>query len=372
MRKLVYAPAACLCAMLLISQAALGQGGANPIGVIKGGGTPEVSMAAARAGLIAEGEPAVSRIVGDLLTPAGSSITSRLNAAICLAEIAKTGTSAALKDGLVKCAQDESPGVKYWGLIGLSRHKGATDEELATQLATALDWNQPRMLRLTAVDIARDRKLKAAAPYIMFMLEKLGTNYIIFRSQTFWALRNMAGKAPTPVTTAAPEEPALPEQPTLPTYGPPAGFGSAPGAGGYGGYRDAEDAEVGWTGGMPYSEEVALPAEVLPTAPAAVAKPGETVFLTSKQIDNIVQACTLAELQAGTDALEASPDVNDIRRIGAAVEIITEQAGDNAWGFTTVPSWQLQAPLLKALTWFKANRKSYLGGPKLAMEARPS
>ena len=371
MRKLVYAPAACLCAMLLIGQAALGQGGANPIGVIKGGGTPEVSMAAARAGLIAEGEPAVSRIVGDLLTPAGSSITSRLNAAICLAEIAKTGSSAALKDGLVKCAQDESPGVKYWGVIGLSQHKGVTDEELATQLATALDWNQPRMLRLTAVDIARDRKLKAAAPYIMFMLEKLGTNYIIFRSQTFWTLRNLAGKAPTPVPVMT----TAPEEPTLPTYGPPAGFGSAPGGyGGYVGYKDAEDAEVGWTGGTPYSEEVAPPAEVTPAAPAAVAKPGEIVFLTSQQIDNIVQnqACTLAQLQAGTDALEASPDVNDIRRIGAAVEIITEQAGDNAWGFTTVPSWQLQAPLLKALTWFKANRKSYPGGPRLAMEARPS
>lgn len=370
MRKFGYALAASLCAMLLIGQAALGQGGANPIEVIKAGGTTEASMAAARAGLIAEGEPAVSRIVGDLLTPAGSSITSRLNAAVCLADIAKTGTSAALKDGLVKCAQDESPGVKYWGVIGLSRHKGVTDEELATQLATALDWNQPRMLRLTAVDIARERKLKAAVPYIMLMLEKLGTNYIIFRSQTFWTLRSLAGKAPTPVT------PTAPEQPTLRRYGPPEGVGPDRGVLWMMPPSDEpmEEAEIGPAGGMPYSEEMAPPAEVTPRAPAAAAKPGETVFLTSKQIDNIVQAqaCTLAQLQAGTDALEASPEVNDIRRIGAAVEIITEQVGDNALGFTTVPSWQLQAPLLKALTWFKANRKSYPGGPKLAMEARPS
>jgi hypothetical protein len=198
------------------------------------------------------------------------------------------------------------------------------------------------------------------------MLERLGTNYIMFRSQTFWALRNLAGKAPTPVIMAALE------QPTWRPSGPREGFrqgtlselGLPP---------TADDEEMGPAGGMPYSEEmVPPPADVPPTAPVAVAKPGETVFLTSKQIDNIVQACTLAQLQAGADALEASSDVNDIRRIGSAVEIITEQAGDNALGFTSVPSWQLQAPLLKALTWFKANRKSYPGGPKLAMEARPS
>ena len=307
----------CLGIVSLGGHAAFGQAGMDSIGVIKAGGTPQMPLAAARASLIAQGEAAVPRIVAELLTPAGSSLTARMNAAVCLAEIAETGKSPQLKDALTKCIQDESPGVRYWGVIGIGRHKDVPDAELAKALTPALAWEQPRLLRLTAVEIAGRRKLKPTLPYIMFMLEKLGADYINIRSETFWPLRGYAG--------------ALAATATVAPVAPPA---------------------VSW--------------EALEGPPPPVR--AATPLVSTAAVEAIVAIAPQRLLQDAADKIENSTEANDMRRIGAAAEAITGQQGDAAWGFTTAPSWQLQNPLVAALAWFKEHRKEYPGGPKLNIE----
>jgi hypothetical protein len=298
--------AAVVCGLLLIVRTASAQERPNPIDVIKSGhGAPNMSLAEARASLAEEGEGAVPKIVKELLAPAGSDAIVRLNAAIALADLATKVATPQLKQALVKCAQDQSPGVQYWGLIGLTRFKDLPDAELSAVVEPYLNSAQPRLLRLAATDVARERKLKAAVPWLMYMLEQLLPSYKEARDRVFAEGQHVGPEGPGPA-------PPLPFPP----------------------------------------EGVAAP--VRPAVPI--------------DIDRTVEALTLAQLQPLGDTLEALNETGDIRRIGSALEILTDHKDEKAWGFLKQPPWALHEPILKALGWFQKNRKDYPGGPKLSSE----
>jgi len=326
----------------------------DPIAVLKAGGSPDMSLLEARKVLVGAGGNTVKRLA-DTLSEPGVNLLTRLNVAVVLAEKARTQSGEDLKKGLVQCTRDSSPGVRYWGLVGLARLKGFSPAEMAKVLDQYLPWRQPRVLRLQAVEVARQRKLKTAVPWLIHMLRKMQPAYLEARQKA--AVEFFAGPRTGPVV----EERELPPPVDL----PPA-FEE--------GFESPEEMMegLGREGARRPPTRRSPPGVRPPTSPGvpSTRRPREAA-----RMDVAAQVARMKASRAGqaqirelAKVLEDLEAVADIRRIGAALQAIVsdvspESAKDPALNFRTAQPWELEKAIAFWSGWFEKNRARYPGGP---------
>jgi len=325
------------------------QGTPDPIAVLKAGGSPDMSLLEARNALVAAGGNAAKRLA-DTLSEPGVNLLARLNVAIVLAEKARTQAGEDLKKGLIQCTRDSSPGVRYWGLVGLARLKDFSLAEMAKVLDQYLPWRQPRVLRLEAVEVARQRKLKTAVPWLIHMLKKMQSAYFEARQKAaaeFFAgpqAGRVAGERE--LLPPAEEEFETPEE-TMEGLG----------------RRGPRTPPV-----LRSPTGVTPPGVGPPSAPGR--KPREPVRIdVAAQVARMKASRTgQAQIRELAKVLEDLEAVADIRRIGAALQAIVsdvtpESTKDPSVNFQTAKPWELEKAIAFWSGWFEKNRARYPGGP---------
>lgn len=325
MRPIRSACLALLCA--LIALPCFGQA-ADPYEALYQGGTETMTLEDARRLILTQNGRAVPRLV-EKLKAAGTSLTARINIGATLAPIARDNASATLKEGLLLCTGDDNPGVRYWGLRGLAQMQDVEPSEIAKVIDGYLEADQPEQLKLLAADTAGRLKVKAAVPKLIALLRASLPAYLETR-------QTVAEEVFLKERTAEPGAPRRRE--TEPTLLPGDVPGLAPGMEPPGAEQPGEE--------EPETPRLDLNAALADADPAREKELAET--------------------------LEARPEVMLIRRVGSAIETITQdmitaQEVENRkdqvrWQFLKQPPWKLEESVLTWVGWYGQNRAKFEGG----------
>ena len=324
--------------IIVLAVAAVGAGQADEaIEAIRLGGTPDMSLERARSALIDAGSQYVDRIV-DVLIEGGVNVSAhaRINFAIVLSQIARNQDTARLREGLLICTNDTNPGVRLIGIVGLNRIADFPEEDFAPVLVRLMGRGQPRHIRLKAAEVAVERNMLSIAPEVFDALRRTMPAYESVRNQ---AVLDMVGGR----IERAPDE-RMPfddfDMYDYDMYDDPRMMFPGPGPGPRPGTRPMVTRERPLT-------EMDLQVDEITSE--------EALELISDYQENIEL------LQALANRLEEKPEVSEVRRIGNALERMTEDLrdDDDEWGFLTRAPWELDQLTQTVLGWFEQHRNQF-------------
>lgn len=241
----------------------------------------------------------------------------RIAGGLLVARVAVTqGVDEGVLQALVQLANDSLPGVAYWGYYGLLRSPHVDADVAKEWTLRSLERRRPMAVRLLGCKAVADREVAAAAPWLVALIRNRKPDFERAKAMIF--VEEVEIK-PDPATMPAPtaRRPVWEEFP-----------------------EEAEDPDFDMR-----PERMAPKFEM---RPIEVGTTRATVIRTQGRL------------------LEQQGAVEEIRRAGIALEKVS---GQN-FRFSSVPPWDLQESISRALGWFEQNKGRYSQGPGLE-EARP-